>query len=176
MRWKGAEGEALARDVRSLLLNASRPNGLLNEIIQPEVITAIPLDHLKTFSPDGVHSIVNSCMVLERATTALPERGRLFLDTIVRAVASAGPQQAAEFFVPPFLDGRTGMPISRDYPADIFVQGCLTRLSHRLGHAQAAAFRTSYLRQLDAVWGDGRQYDLLYLSEVVHTLRILGLR
>lgn len=172
-RWRTPEGEALAREVRGLLQRVARPNGLMNEIIQPEVVTAIPLPELASFAPDGVHSIVNSCMVLERATFALPGLGRKFLDTVVRAVASAGARQAAEFFVPPYLDGRSGMPLTRSYPADIFVQGCLARLSHALGHAQEAAFRMSYLQQLDSVWGDGRQYDLLYIAEVVHTLRVL---
>lgn len=175
-RWRAPEGAALAGEVRALIERAARPNGLLNEIIQPEVVTAVPLPELVTFSPDGVHSIVNSCMVLERAAAALPERGRRFLDTVVRAVESAGPKRAAEFFVPPYLDGRSGMPISRDYPADIFVQGCLARLARVLGHSRAASFRLSYLAQLDAAWGDGSQYDLLYLSEVVHSLRVLGER
>jgi hypothetical protein len=171
-RWKAPEGAELAKNVRTLLLVASRPNGLMNEIIQPEVATAIPLPYLRTFAPDGVHSIANSCMVLERALS-LPERGRVFLDTVVRAVSSTGPTKAAEFFVPPYLDGKNGMAITRDYPADIFVQGCLARLSHRLAHPQAAAFRLSYLKQLDERWGDGRKYDLLYLSEVARTLRII---
>lgn len=175
-RWKTPEGEELAANMRALLLKAARPNGLLNELIQPEVATAIPLPELVTFSPNGVHSIANSCTALERATGELAQLGRAFLDTVVRAIASLGPIPAAEFLVPAYLDGRTGMPISRDYPGDTYVQGCLARLSHRLGHPHAPAFRLSYLMQMDAKWGDGRQYDLFKLSEIARTLRTIAPR
>jgi hypothetical protein len=142
--------------------------GFLEEILQPEILTAFPVGVAPAFSPNGIRSVLNSCTVLERATGAAPAQGRRLLALMVTEMRR---QQAAGTRSPRLpLYWQFDRPLEK-HRAGIAVYGCLARLAHRLRHSSEATLRALALRELGKGAGTLPLYDLI---ETTYTARVLN--
>lgn len=113
----------LARQVKALVRDAATPSGLLHELVQPELLTAMPTLKTGTFSPNNSAQVSNSCTVLERSVRTLPDLAKGLLEfaegqerlALIYDVASGIPKHAA------LAGGETF--------------SCFVRLAYRLGES-----------------------------------------
>ncbi|MEO1170970.1 MAG: hypothetical protein AAFX94_02810 [Myxococcota bacterium] len=119
----------LSARVNDLIESSVTPSGLLHELIQPELLTAMPTLRTATFSPNNCAQLSNSCTVLERSVKTHPGRARALLDF------AASQERLALIY-----DVQSGEPKSAAL-AGVETLGCLARLAHRLG-ADARRFET----------------------------------
>lgn len=162
-----AFAEAAGHTVKMIAMLATR-EGFLEEILQPEILTAFPVGVPPAFSPNGIRSVLNSCTVLERATAAAPEQGRRLL---ARVTAEMDRQQAAGAPVPRLpLYWQFDRPLEK-HRAGIAVYGCLARLAHRLRHPAAGRLGALVQRELGKSAGPLPLYDLI---ETTYTARVLN--
>ncbi|MEM6731062.1 MAG: hypothetical protein AAF658_05875 [Myxococcota bacterium] len=115
------ELRALATRVDTLIAAAITPTGLVHELVQPEIATAMPYLGSAVFSPNNRAQLSNSCTVLERALVTHREDARRLFDF---AHAQADSLRL-------IYDVSTGEPHPHGY-AGVETYGCLTRLAHAL--------------------------------------------
>jgi hypothetical protein len=162
-----AFAEAADRTEKMIGMLATQ-EGFLEEILQPEILTAFPVGMSPAFSPNGVRSVLNSCTVLERATATAPEQGRRLLALVS---AEMNRQQAAGVRVPKLpLYWQFDRPLEQ-HRAGIAVYGCLARLAHRLRQPVAAKLHELVQRELGKSAGPLPLYDLI---ETTYTARVLS--
>lgn len=162
-----AFAEAAGQTAKMIARLATR-EGFLEEILQPEILTAFPVGVPSAFSPNGIRSVLNSCTVLERATAVAPEQGRQLL---ARVAMEMDRQQAAGARVPRLpLYWQFDRPLEKP-PAGVAVYGCLARLAHRLRQPMAARLRALAERELGKSDGALPLYDLI---ETTYTARVLN--
>jgi len=160
-----AFADAAGRTAQMIDRLATR-EGFLQEILQPEVLTAFPVGVSPAFSPDGVRSVLNSCTVLERATTAAPAQGRRLL---ARVSAEIDRQRAAGARHPALpLYWQFDRPLAKPR-AGVAVYGCLARLAHRLRQPLAEPLAALARREL----GKSGPLPLYDLIEATYTARVL---
>jgi hypothetical protein len=157
-----------ARRTAQMLATLATREGFLEEILQPEILTAFPVGVPPAFSPNGIRSVLNSCTVLERATGAAPEQGRRLL---ARVAAELDRQQATGARAPRLpLYWQFDRPLEK-YRAGVAAYGCLARLAHRLGQPLEARLQALAQRELGKASGPLPLYDLV---ETAYTARVLG--
>ena len=157
-----------ASHTKKMIGSLATREGFLEEILQPEILTAFPVGVSPAFSPNGIRSVLNSCTVLDRATAAAPEQGRRLL-TLVAAEMSR--QQAAGVRTPRLpLYWQFDRPLDKHH-AGIAVYGCLARLAHRLRRPVEAQLHALVQRELGKSPGPLPLYDLI---ETTYTARVLS--
>jgi hypothetical protein len=162
-----AFAEAAGHTAKMIAGLATR-EGFLEEILQPEILTAFPVGVPPAFSPNGIRSVLNSCTVLERATAVAPDPGRRLLALIT---AELDRQQAAGARVPRLpLYWQFDQPLEK-HRAGIATYGCLARLAHRLRHPVAGRLGALVQRELGRSAGPLPLYDLI---EATYTARLLS--
>lgn len=162
-----AFAEAAGQTAKMIKRLATR-EGFLEEILQPEILTAFPVGVAPAFSPNGVRSVLNSCTVLERATAVAPEQGRRLLARINEELDR---QQAAGARAPRLpLYWQFDRPLDKPV-AGVAVYGCLARLAHRLRQPVATQLRELAQRELGKSGGELPLYDLI---ETTYTARVLN--
>ena len=109
----------------ALLQKTRRPNGLVDAIIQPELITLYPD---VVFSPDDVIIVEHACIVAEHAARAMPALARELMAFIM---ARADKLHRA-------YGGQSGHPAGKK-PADVGTFSGAVRLAARLGDRGALA-------------------------------------
>jgi hypothetical protein len=162
-----AFAEAAENTAKTLGLLATR-EGFLEEILQPEILTAFPVGVPPAFSPNGIRSVLNSCTVLERATAIASGQGRRLLARVGEEMSR---QQAAGTRVPKLpLYWQFDRPLEA-HRAGIAVYGCLARLAHRLQDPLEPKLHALVQRELGKVEGPLPLYDLV---ETTYTARVLS--
>jgi hypothetical protein len=156
-----------ARESAKMIARLATREGFLEEILQPEILTAFPVGMPAAFSPNGIRSVLNSCTALERATAAAPDQGRRLLASVT---AEMDRQQAAGARVPALpLYWQFDQPLPK-HRAGVAVYGCLARLAHRLRHPAALQLQPLVQRELGKSSGPLALYDLI---ETTYTARVL---
>lgn len=117
----------LADAVDALVESAITELGFVHELVQPEILTALPHLGTATFSPDRLSQLSNSCAVLERSLG----RHRASAAKLLRFAHA----QAEDLRL--IYDVETGRPHPRGFPG-VETYGCLTRLAQALGEPQLA--------------------------------------
>lgn len=115
-----------ARNSYQLVERARTKAGLIYEIIQPEVLTALPLLESPIFSPNDVVSTLNSCTVAERVVRGRPDIAR----RVLRFFVKHDRENALYYY------GRTGDAV-RENDVSAEPLACLTRLAFKLGDRSA---------------------------------------
>jgi len=152
----------VARRSNKLVRDALTRVGLLYEIIQPEVVTALPILTTPIFSPNDIVSLMNSCTVAERVVRSQPDIGRGVL-----RFAKQHEREHANYFY-----GRTGEPM-KENDRGVEPISCLLRLALKLGDQEGArSYTKELLRQLAPVRPGGRTLDFYALTEVLMALHL----
>lgn len=152
----------LARRSDAAVESARTNTGLVHELIQPEVLTALPGLGSAAFSPNRVAQLSNSCVVIERALVAHPEWGRQLL----RFAKSKLDDKLNLLF-----DAETG-DAHGERLAGIETLGCLLRVAHRLG-AEEAPFEQAIRWFVRDFLVRGQQPRAYLASELLHTAAVL---
>lgn len=121
---------ALAERTSRLVGMAKTPTGLLHEMIQPELLTAMPALGTAFFSPNNQAQLANSCAVLERSLRDHRDDADQLLSFALLRQENLGL----------IYDVETGARHPRGR-AGVETYGCLIRLAHQLGRpADARGF------------------------------------
>jgi hypothetical protein len=155
-----------ARQTAQMIERLATREGFLQEILQPEILTAFPVGVSPAFSPDGVRSVLNSCTVLERATVAAPAQGRRLLALVAAEMERQRAAGARHPSLP--LYWQFDRPLAKPR-AGVAVYGCLARLAHRLRQPVAAELAALAQREL----GKSGPLPLYDLIETTYTARVL---
>jgi hypothetical protein len=131
------ELEEVAAKSYDLVSRAVTPVGLLDEIIQPEIITLLPDLNLSVFSPNGVVHLANTCTVAERSVLRDREIG-------ARVLRFAS-DRAADLKT--YYRRDTGEPVSDRRPGPA-TYACLVRLGVKLGDGSVELFLSRMAQQL----------------------------
>jgi hypothetical protein len=159
-----ATGDSTLLDVAQrsakLVVEAVSPSGLLYEVIQPEILTALPALTRPVFGPNDIISALNSCTVAERTTESNPAIGRRVLE-FMRDHAR---ENALYFY------GRTGEPVKED-DLRLSPMACLLRLSLKL---ESGGDATHWAKEMVGLLGrmhpGGTTLDLYTTTEVLSAL------
>ncbi len=145
----------VARESYAIVRKAIAPSGLLYEIVQPEILTALPMMKVPIFSPNDIISLPNSCTVAERVVRGDAALARGVLDFAVRHRMD----KAAYFY------GRTGEAVRRG-DSGLPTISCLVRLATRLDAPDAAlAFLSDLLDNIAALRARSYELDLFAAVE-----------
>ena len=140
----------VARRSNKLVRDALTPTVLLYEVIQPEIITALPVLTTPVFSPNDLVSILNTCTVAERVVQSQPDIGR----GVLRFMRRHERENALYYY------GRTGEPMKED-DLRLAPLACLVRLSLKLDDRSGALrYTKEMLRHLRSVRPGGSTLDL----------------
>lgn len=118
---------ALAERTSRLVGMAGTPTGLLHEMIQPELLTAMPALGTAFFSPNNQAQLANSCAVLERSLRDHRDQANRVLSFALEREDNLGL----------IYDVETGARYPRGR-AGVETYGCLIRLAHQLGRPDEA--------------------------------------
>lgn len=164
------DAKRAAENTIKLLKTMSTDDGFLEEILQPELLTALP-DVPPEFSPNSVRSIFNSCSALDRAALALPAQGRKLLAFAAKAVGTNRGHGVLRPGLP--LYWRDGKPAPAPNPrGGVAAYACLTRLAARLkDDSGVRMFEPLLERELKR---DGPTVQLFDLAEAISAERIVS--
>jgi hypothetical protein len=163
------EAKKAAEETVKLLKKVSADNGFLEEILQPEVLTALP-GLSPAFSPNGVRSIFNSCSVLDRATGVVPEQGKKLLEFAIKSVKMDHGRGIREPGLA--LYWHDDKPMNNGPQAGAATYACLTRLAVRLKNSDAEKmFQPLMERELKRV---GKTMQMFDLVESLITARVIA--
>ena len=115
----------LASQVDRLVQAALTPLGFVHELVQPEILTAMPLMGSAIYSPNNKAQLSNSCAVLERSMHIARGHGEKLLRFANERSEGLGL----------IFDVETGERHTDSY-GGVETYGCLTRLGHRLALAE----------------------------------------
>jgi len=115
-----------ARNSYQLVERAITKAGLIHEMIQPEILTVLPLLESPIFSPNDVVSTLNSCTVAERVVRGRTDIAR----RVLRYFVKHDRENAAYYY------GRSGDAV-RENDMSVAPLACLTRLAIKLGDRSA---------------------------------------
>ncbi len=117
----------VAQRSSKLVVDAVSPSGLLYEVIQPEILTALPALTHPVFGPNDIISAFNSCTVAERTVESNPAIGRGVLEFMRKHA-----RENANYFY-----GRTGEAVTEGQ-LSLEPMSCFLRLSIKLGNSGEA--------------------------------------